>query len=224
MNKINHVAFIMDGNGRWGIKRNRGRNFGHYIGVQTLKKTVKSAIKLKIPTLTFYVFSTENWRRPKKEINFLLKLIGDYFNKELNNVISQGIKIKIIGEVKKLPYKLVKILKLTEKKTFHNKRVNVNLAINYGSKNEIVSSIKNIKNIRFIDEKKISRNLSTKDFPDPDILIRTGGKKRLSNFMLWQLAYTEIFFLEKLWPDFNSQDLKKVLNKFKTIKRNFGNI
>ena len=224
MNKINHVAFIMDGNGRWGIKRNRGRNFGHYIGVQTLKKTVKSAIKLKIPTLTFYVFSTENWRRPKKEINFLLKLIGDYFNKELNNVISQGIKIKIIGEVKKLPYKLVKILKLTEKKTFHNKRVNVNLAINYGSKNEIVSSIKNIKSIRFIDEKKISRNLSTKDFPDPDILIRTGGKKRLSNFMLWQLAYTEIFFLEKLWPDFNSQDLKKVLNKFKTIKRNFGNI
>ena len=224
MNKINHVAFIMDGNGRWGIKRNRGRNFGHYIGVQTLKKTVKSAIKLKIPTLTFYVFSTENWRRPKKEINFLLKLIGDYFNKELNNVISQGIKIKIIGEVKKLPYKLVKILKLTEKKSFHNKRVNVNLAINYGSKNEIVSSIKNIKNIRFIDEKKISRNLSTKDFPDPDILIRTGGKKRLSNFMLWQLAYTEIFFLEKLWPDFNSQDLKKILNKFKTIKRNFGNI
>ena len=224
MNKINHVAFIMDGNGRWGIKRNKGRNFGHYIGVQTLKKTVKSAIKLKIPTLTFYVFSTENWRRPKKEINFLLKLIGDYFNKELNNVISQGIKIKIIGEVKKLPYKLVKILKLTEKKTFHNKRVNVNLAINYGSKNEIVSSIKNIKSIRFIDEKKISRNLSTKDFPDPDILIRTGGKKRLSNFMLWQLAYTEIFFLEKLWPDFNSQDLKKVLNKFKTIKRNFGNI
>ena len=224
MNKINHVAFIMDGNGRWGIKRNKGRNFGHYIGVQTLKKTVKSAIKLKIPTLTFYVFSTENWRRPKKEINFLLKLIGDYFNKELNNVISQGIKIKIIGEVKKLPYKLVKILKLTEKKTFHNKRVNVNLAINYGSKNEIVSSIKNIKNIRLIDEKKINSNLSTKDFPDPDILIRTGGKKRLSNFMLWQLAYTEIFFLEKLWPDFNSQDLKKVLNKFKTIKRNFGNI
>ena len=224
MNKINHVAFIMDGNGRWGIKRNKGRNFGHYIGVQTLKKTVKSAIKLKIPTLTFYVFSTENWRRPKKEINFLLKLIGDYFNKELNNVISQGIKIKIIGEVKKLPYKLVKILKLTEKKKIKKKMGNFKLAINYGSKNEIVSSIKKIKNIRLIDEKKINSNLSTKDFPDPDILIRTGGKKRLSNFMLWQLAYTEIFFLEKLWPDFNSQDLKKVLNKFKTIKRNFGNI
>ena len=192
--------------------------------LNTLKKTVTSAIKFKIPTLTFYVFSTENWRRPKKEINFLLKLIGDYFNKELKNVISQGIKIKIIGDSKKLPYKLVKILKLTEKKTSHNKKVNVNLAINYGSKNEIVSSIKKIKNIRLIDEKKINSNLSTKDFPDPDILIRTGGKKRLSNFMLWQLAYTEIFFLEKLWPDFNSQDFKKVLNKFKTIKRNFGNI
>ena len=224
MNKINHVAFIMDGNGRWGIKRNRGRNFGHYIGVQTLKKTVKSAIKLKIPTLTFYVFSTENWRRPKKEINFLLKLIGDYFNKELNNVISQGIKIKIIGEVKKLPYKLVKILKLTEKKTFHNKRVNVNLAINYGSKNEIVSSIKNIKSIRFIDEKKISRNLSTKDFPDPDILIRTGGKKRLSNFMLWQLAYAELYFLDKLWPDFMPSDLKNIIKKYQITKRNYGGI
>ena len=224
MNKINHVAFIMDGNGRWGVKRHKGRNFGHYIGVQTLKKTVTSAIKFKIPTLTFYVFSTENWRRPKKEINFLLKLIGDYFNKELKNVISQGIKIKIIGDNKKLPNKLVKILKLTEKKTSHNKKINVNLAINYGSKNEIVSSIKNIKNIRLIDEKKINSNLSTKDFPDPDILIRTGGKKRLSNFMLWQLAYTEIFFLEKLWPDFNNQDFKKVLNKFKNIKRNFGNI
>ena len=216
MNKVNHVAFIMDGNGRWGVKRHRGRNYGHYIGVQTLRKTVKSAIKFKIPTLTFYVFSTENWKRPKKEINFLLKLIGDYFNKELKNVISQGIKIKIIGDNKKLPNKLVKILKLTEKKTSHNKKINVNLAINYG--------IKNIKNIRLIDEKKINSNLSTKDFPDPDILIRTGGKKRLSNFMLWQLAYTEIFFLEKLWPDFNNQDFKKVLDKYKNIKRNFGNI
>ncbi len=224
MNKVNHVAFIMDGNGRWGIKRHRGRNFGHYTGVQTLKKTVEGAIKFKIPTLTFYVFSTENWRRPKKEINFLLKLIGDYFNKELKNVISQGIKIKIIGDNKKLPNKLLKILKLTEKKTFHNKKINVNLAINYGSKNEIVSSVKRIKNLSLINEKKISSNLSTKDFPDPDILIRTGGKKRLSNFMLWQLAYTEIFFLEKLWPDFNNQDLKRVLNKFKSIKRNFGNI
>ncbi len=224
MNKVNHVAFIMDGNGRWGIKKHRGRNFGHYIGVQTLKKIVKGAIKFKIPTLTFYVFSTENWRRPKKEINFLLKLIGDYFYKEINNVITQGIKIKIIGNNKKLPSKLVKILKLTEKKTSHNKKVNVNLAINYGSKNEIVSSIKKIKNRSFINENKISRNLSTKDFPDPDILIRTGGKKRLSNFMLWQLAYTEIFFLEKLWPDFNNQDLKRVLDKFKSIKRNFGNI
>ena len=166
----------------------------------------------------------KNGYKGQKQIWFLLKLIGDYFNKELKNVISQGIKIKIIGDNKKLPNKLVKILKLTEKKTSHNKKINVNLAINYGSKNEIVTSIKNIKNIRLIDEKKISSNLSTKDFPDPDILIRTGGKKRLSNFMLWQLAYTEIFFLEKLWPDFNNQDLKRVLNKFKSIKRNFGNI
>ena len=224
MNKINHVAFIMDGNGRWGKKRKKGRNFGHYIGVQTLKKTVESAIKLKIPTLTFYVFSTENWKRPKKEINFLLKLIRDYFIKELNNVINQGIKIKILGNKNKLPLKLVRTLRLTEKKTIKNKKINVNLAINYGSKSEIISSFKKIKKNDFINEGQVSRNLSTKNFPDPDILIRTGGKKRLSNFMLWQLAYTEIFFLDKLWPDFNNQDLKRVLIKFKNIKRNFGNI
>tara|TARA_A100000164_G_C21855839_1_gene747487 strand:+ start:426 stop:1100 length:675 start_codon:yes stop_codon:yes gene_type:complete len=224
MNKINHVAFIMDGNGRWGKKRRKGRNFGHYIGVQTLKKTVESAIKLKIPTLTFYVFSTENWKRPKKEINFLLKLIRDYFIKELNNVINQGIKIKILGNKNKLPLKLVRTLRLTEKKTIKNKKINVNLAINYGSKSEIISSFKKIKKNDFINEGQVSRNLSTKNFPDPDILIRTGGKKRLSNFMLWQLAYTEIFFLDKLWPDFNNQDLKRVLIKFKNIKRNFGNI
>ncbi len=205
-------------------KRRKGRNFGHYIGVQTLKKTVESAIKLKIPTLTFYVFSTENWKRPKKEINFLLKLIRDYFIKELNNVINQGIKIKILGNKNKLPLKLVRTLRLTEKKTIKNKKINVNLAINYGSKSEIISSFKKIKKNDFINEGQVSRNLSTKNFPDPDILIRTGGKKRLSNFMLWQLAYTEIFFLDKLWPDFNNQDLKRVLIKFKNIKRNFGNI
>jgi len=224
MNKLNHVAFIMDGNGRWGKKRNKGRNFGHLNGVKTVRKIVKSSIKLKIPVLTFYVFSTENWKRPQSEINFLFKLITIYFKKELNNVVSNGIKINIIGQINKLPsklrYKLKDVVKLTKK----NKKIIVNLAINYGSKIEIVNTLKKLKNKKKISVNSLNKNLYTNNLPDPDVLIRTGGRKRLSNFMLWQLAYAEIYFLDKLWPDFNEQDLKKVINNFKKVKRNFGSI
>ncbi len=224
MNKLNHVAFIMDGNGRWGKKRNKGRNFGHLNGVKTVRKIVKSSIKLKIPVLTFYVFSTENWKRPQSEINFLFKLITIYFKKELNNVVSNGIKINIIGQINKLPsklrYKLKDVVKLTKK----NKKIIVNLAINYGSKIEIVNTLKKLRNKKKITVNSLNKNLYTNNLPDPDVLIRTGGHKRLSNFMLWQLAYAEIYFLDKLWPDFNEQDLKKVINNFKKVKRNFGSI
>ena len=224
MNKLNHVAFIMDGNGRWGKKRNKGRNFGHLNGVKTVRKIVKSSIKLKIPVLTFYVFSTENWKRPQSEINFLFELITIYFKKELNNVVSNGIKINIIGQINKLPskirYKLKDVVKLTEK----NKKIIVNLAINYGSKIEIVNALKKSKNKKKISVNSLNKNLYTNNLPDPDVLIRTGGHKRLSNFMLWQLAYAEIYFLDKLWPDFNEKDLKKVINNFKKVKRNFGSI
>ena len=222
MNKLNHVAFIMDGNGRWGQKRKKGRNFGHLNGVKTVKKIVQSSIKLKIPVVTFYVFSTENWKRPKSEINFLFKLIINYFKQELNNVISNGIKINIIGKINSLPLKINKTLKEAVKLTDKNKKIIVNLAINYGSKDEIVSASQKIKakiNIKSLDD-----NLFTKNLPDPDVLIRTGGHKRLSNFMLWQLAYAEIYFLDKLWPDFNNKDLFKIINNFKQIKRNFGSI
>ena len=214
----------MDGNGRWGKKRNKGRNFGHLNGVKTVRKIVKSSIKLKIPVLTFYVFSTENWKRPQSEINFLFKLITIYFKKELNNVVSNGIKINIIGQINKLPsklrYKLKDVVKLTKK----NKKIIVNLAINYGSKIEIVNTLKKLKNKKKISVNSLNKNLYTNNLPDPDVLIRTGGHKRLSNFMLWQLAYAEIYFLDKLWPDFNEQDLKKVINNFKKVKRNFGSI
>ena len=222
MNKLNHIAFIMDGNGRWGKKKNKSRNYGHYFGVKTVKKIVEKSIKLKIPIVTFYVFSTENWRRPKKEINFLFKLIKNYFNVELPNVIKNGIKIKIIGEVKNLPKSLKVILKNTEKKTNNNKKITVVLALNYGAKKEILNSLK--KSIKKITEKEICKNLYTKNMPDPDILIRTGGRKRLSNFMLWQLAYTELFFLDKLWPDFSSKDLEKIIKSYHNIKRNYGGI
>ena len=224
MNKLNHVAFIMDGNGRWGKKRNKGRNFGHLNGVKTVKKIVKSSIKLKIPVLTFYVFSTENWKRPQSEINFLFKLIISYFKKELNNVVLNGIKINIIGQINNLPLKIRSTLKEVIKLTKKNKKIIVNLAINYGSKVEIVNALQKSKNKKKISVNTLNKNLYTNHLPDPDILIRTGGHKRLSNFMLWQLAYAEIYFLDKLWPDFNDKDLKKVIKNFKKVKRNFGSI
>ena len=222
MNKLNHIAFIMDGNGRWGKKKKKGRNFGHIKGVEVVKKIVSSSVKFKIPVVTFYVFSSENWKRPKKEISFLFKLISNYFSKEIKSVMSQGIKINIIGEMNKLSPEVKKILKKTMHLTKKNKKILVNLAINYGSKNEILNAIKKTK--KELSLKNFEKNLFTKNIPHPDILIRTGGHQRLSNFMLWQLAYAELFFLKKLWPDFNSRDLKKVINQYKQSKRNFGAI
>ena len=224
MNKLNHVAFIMDGNGRWGKKRGKGRNFGHLNGVKTVKKIVETSLRLKIPIVTFYVFSTENWKRPKSEINFLFRLIVNYFKKELNNVISNGIKINIIGKINGLPLNIKTVLKNIINLTSKNKKITVNLAINYGSKHEITDAFKKINNKKKITIKNVEKNLYTENLPDPDILIRTGGHKRLSNFMLWQLAYSEIFFLDKLWPDFNQNDLKKIVRSFKKVKRNFGSI
>ena len=221
MNKLNHIAFIMDGNGRWGKNKNKGRNYGHLKGVETVKKIVESSIKLKIPFITFFVFSSENWKRPKTEIKFLFKLIKNYFHKEIDNVTKQGIKINILGEMSELPPDLKKILIKCENLTKKNKNINVNLAINYGAKNEILMAVKKSKKISL---KNLEKNLYTKNMPDPEILIRTGGNQRLSNFMLWQLAYTELFFLKKLWPDLKLIDLKNVIKKFKRIKRNYGAI
>ncbi len=224
MNKLDHVAFIMDGNGRWGKKRSKNRNFGHLNGVKTVKKIVEYSIKLGIPVVTFYVFSTENWKRPRGEINFLFKLIINYFNNELNNVISNGIKINIIGNLNELPLKVKSSLKKVIELTKKNEKIIVNLAVNYGSKYEIINTLKKLKNRKKIDIKSLEKELYTKNLPDPDILIRTGGHKRLSNFMLWQLAYAEIYFLDKLWPDFSGKDLKKIVNNYKKVKRNFGSI
>ena len=222
MNKLNHIAFIMDGNGRWGKKKRKERNYGHLKGVDTVKKIVKSSIRLKVPIVTFYVFSSENWKRPKTEISFLFRLIRNYFTKEIQSVTSQGIKINILGDLNKLSNELRSVLKKTEKLTKKNKRITVNLAINYGSRQEIFYAFRKLK--KRVNLRNFTKNLYTKNMPNPDILIRTGGKIRLSNFMLWQLAYTELFFLKKLWPDFNSLDLKKIIFKYKNIKRNFGSV
>lgn len=226
MNALNHVAIIMDGNGRWGLKKRKSRNYGHLQGIKTVETVIKSSIRQKIPFLTLYTFSTENWSRPESEINFLFDLIRRSLKKKLKNIIKQGIKINIIGRKDGLPKDIKQIIKIIEKKTFHNKVITLNLALNYGSKEEIINACKIfIKgNKKEINVQNFEKRLYTKDMPDPDILIRTGGAKRLSNFLLWQLAYSEIFFIDKLWPDFNKNDFNKIVKKFYNIKRNFGKI
>jgi len=224
MNLLNHVAIIMDGNGRWGLKNKNSRNLGHKQGLLTVEKIIKKSIEKKIKYLTLFAFSSENWKRPKFEINYLFKLLENFLDTKLLNLNKQNIKLKIIGR-KSFSSKLNKSLKNAEKLTSRNNKLQINLALNYGSKNEIIDGIKSlIKNKKKITQKNISESLYTKNIPDPDILIRTGETKRLSNFLLWQLAYTEIFFEKKLWPDFNESDYDKIIKKYMNIKRNFGNI
>ena len=223
MNSVKHVAIIMDGNGRWGIKHKNSRNAGHREGLNTVEMIIKESLKLNIKHLTLYTFSTENWKRPKKEINFLFNLLENFLLQKINELEKRGIKLKIIGEQKLFSNKLKKILKDSELKTSNNNKLQINLALNYGSKNEIINSVKIISKMKkTFTEKNIENNLYTRNIPNPDLLIRTGNTNRLSNFLLWQLAYTEIFFEKKLWPDFNSSDYKKILNTFKLLKRNFG--
>ena len=226
MNQINHVAIIMDGNGRWGLKKKRTRNYGHLKGLKSVETVIKAAIKQQISYLTLYTFSTENWRRPKNEINFLFNLIRKSLKKNLRKIIKQGIKINIIGKRQGLPKDISGIVNFVQKKTLHNKTIILNLALNYGSKEEILNACKNlvIKKNKKITINNFEKKLYTKNIPDPEILIRTGGVKRLSNFLLWQLAYTEIFFIDKLWPDFNENDFNNIIKKFFSIKRNFGKI
>ena len=225
MNPVKHVAIIMDGNGRWGIKNKNSRNAGHKAGLNSVESIIDECIKIKIKYLTLYAFSTENWKRPKKEINFLFNLLENFLRNKIGNLVKKKIKVKFIGEINNLPKKLKKLIKTSEKKTSKNSFLQINIALNYGSKNELIKAIKLIdKNNLKINESNIQKNLFTNNIPDPEILIRTGDTKRLSNFLLWQIAYSEIFFEKKLWPDFNSKDFKKIIIKFKKIKRNFGSI
>ena len=225
MNPVKHVAIIMDGNGRWGIKNKGSRNSGHKAGIKTVEMIINETLSEKIKYLTLYTFSTENWKRPKKEINFLFNLLENFLLKKIDNLIKKEIKLKFIGEKKKLPISLKKILKISEKKTSDFNRLQINIALNYGSKAEIINAIKLVINNRSkVNTNNIEKNLYTHGVPNPDLLIRTGNMKRLSNFLLWQLAYTEIYFEKKLWADFNKIDYRKILGRFKSIKRNFGAI
>ena len=225
MNPIKHVAIIMDGNGRWGIKNRGTRNAGHKAGLSSIEQIIEETIIHKIKFLTLYTFSTENWKRPKKEIFFLFNLLENFLSKKIKDLIKKNIKLKIIGNKKKFSIHLQNLLKESEKKTHKNNGLQINLALNYGAKEEIINSFKlTYKKKQLINEKNIENNFYTSGIPNPDLLIRTGNTHRLSNFLLWQLAYTEIFFEKKLWPDFKKNDYRKILNKFKLLKRNFGAI
>ena len=224
MNPLNHVAIIMDGNGRWGLKHKNSRNAGHKAGLRTVEKIIKETIKHKIKFLTLYAFSTENWKRPKKEINYLFNLLESFLNDKIEDLHKQNIKLKIIG-LKRFSKKLNNLLTSSEKKTSKNNKLQINLALNYGSKYELLNAFKSLqKNKDKVSEKNLNKYLQTNSIPDPDLLIRTGNTCRLSNFLLWQLAYSEIFFEKKLWPDFDNKDYNKIIRNFKNIKRNFGKI
>ena len=225
MNPPKHVAIIMDGNGRWGLKKKKSRNYGHKKGLETVDKIINAAINKEIKFLTLFVFSTENWKRPKKEITYLFDLLEYYIDNKIKNLLDRDVKIKVIGDIKLFPKLLIKKIKIVEKKSANKKQIQINMALNYGSRQEILRSIKNvIKKKININEKNITNNLYTKDIPDPEILIRTGDTNRISNFLMWQSIYTEIFFIKKLWPDFNQNDFNKIINKFNKIKRNFGGL
>tara|TARA_B100000886_G_scaffold115067_1_gene77453 strand:+ start:626 stop:1318 length:693 start_codon:yes stop_codon:yes gene_type:complete len=225
MNFPYHVAIIMDGNGRWGIKKKKSRNFGHKRGLITVGKIINAAIEKKIKYLTLFIFSTENWKRPIKEIKYLFKLLNTFIDKELDKIIKKNIKIKIIGNIKPFPNELKSKIKKVEKLTNKNTKIQINMALNYGSKQEIITSVnKLIKKKLKINELNIDKYLYTNGIPDPDILIRTGDTNRISNFLMWQSTYTEIFFEKKMWPDFSKKDFFSILNKYKKINRNFGGL
>ena len=225
MNPLNHVAIIMDGNGRWGLKKKNSRNYGHSKGVEVVENIISAALSKSIKYLTLYTFSTENWKRPKNEISFLINLLEKYIQKELHKFSKKNIKLKIIGNVTKFPRSLRTKLKNAEKFTKLNNGIQINIALNYGSKEEIINSVKKLNRLSIsINEKNISDHLYTKHIPDPELLIRTGNRNRLSNFLLWQSSYTEIFFIKKLWPDFTKKDFDKIINEFAKVRRNFGGI
>ena len=224
MNHLNHVAIIMDGNGRWGLKHKNSRNAGHKAGLNTVEKIIKETIKNKIKHLTLYAFSTENWKRPKKEIDFLFNLLENFLRNRIEELHKQNIKLKIIG-IKNFSKKLNKLLISAEKKTFKNKKLQINLALNYGSRFELINAFKNLqKNKGKINEKNLKKYLQTKDIPDPDLLIRTGNTKILSNFLLWQLAYSEIYISDVMWPDFNEFEFLKAIIDYQSRNRRFGGI
>jgi len=223
MNPIKHVAIIMDGNGRWGVKNKKSRNLGHKAGLVTAEKIIKETVKKKIKFITLYAFSTENWKRPKMEVEFLMKLLDNWLKKELETYMKNNVKFETIGDISKFSDKLKKRIEYTKEETKNNTKLTQVLALNYGSKNEITRAVKRlISSNEEITEENIQKNLDISR--DVDLLIRTSGEIRLSNFLLWQCAYAEMFFTNTLWPDFTAEELDKIIKSFHLRERRFGGI
>ena len=225
MTSPKHVAIIMDGNGRWGLKKKNSRTYGHKKGISVVEEIIEAAIQKQIMYLTLFVFSTENWKRPSSEISYLFNLLSSYIDSETNKLLKNNIKIRIIGNINPFPKKLKLKLKKIQTLTKVNNKIQINMALNYGSREEIINTIKKMNKKKIIiNEKNINKNLYTNNTPDPEILIRTGNTNRISNFLIWQSIYSEIFFVKKMWPDFTKKDFFKIINKFKKINRNFGGL
>lgn len=228
----NHVAIIMDGNGRWAKKKRMPRNYGHTQGSKVAEKICEDAYKMGIKYLTLYAFSTENWARPKEEVDALMKLLSTYLSNSIKTSSKNNMRVRVIGDRSGLSPEIIKSINELEEASKNNTGLNFQVAINYGSRNEITRAVKslakdlkeNIINVDDIDEALFTNYLDTKDIPDPDLLIRTSGEQRLSNYLLWQLAYTEFYFTDTLWPDFTKEDLSKAIEQYNSRTRNFGGI
>ena len=228
----NHVAIILDGNGRWAKKRNMPRNYGHTQGSKAVEKICEDAYKMGIKYLTVYAFSTENWKRPKEEVDAIMKLLRTYLATSMKTAKKNNMRVRILGDKSKLSEDIIKSIDELEEATKNNTGLNLQVAINYGSRDEIVRAIKalsldikkNIIDINNIDETTMNNYMDTRGIPDPDLLIRTSGEKRLSNFLLWQLAYTEFYFTDVLWPDFDKKELMKAIEYYSGRTRKFGAI
>lgn len=230
--KPNHLAIIMDGNGRWAQQRGLSRQAGHREGVETARQVVREVEALSIPFLTLYAFSSENWSRPRREVSFLMSLIGNYIETDLEELVQNGTRLRILGRRTGLSKKLLSLIERAEARTAENTRLNLQLAFNYGGRNEIVDAVAKIAQAvldgqvmpQDIDENIFADALTTKGLPDPDLIIRTSGEYRLSNFLLWQAAYAEFYFSSVLWPDFSRQELDIALDNYATRNRRFGKV
>ena len=227
-----HVAIIMDGNGRWAKSRNLPRQMGHKAGVETIRKIIKEADKLGIKYMTLYAFSTENWKRPKDEVSALMKLLVTYLKQEIDQLHEKGVLINVLGDISKLPKECIDEINKSVEKTKNNKGITMNIALNYGGRDEIIHAIKGIINdekegkinISEIDAVLVNKYLYTANMPDPDLIIRPSGEQRLSNFLLWQCAYSEFWYSNINWPDFSENDLRKAIYDYQKRNRRFGGV
>lgn len=223
-----HVAIILDGNGRWAQKRNMPRTFGHKNGAENVVDIAIHAKKRGVKYLTLYAFSTENWKRPKKEVDYLMKLLIKFVNDKIDQLMEEDCKLNFLGDLSAIPDQTRKAVELALDRTKDNKSLFINIALNYGGRNELVHAFKSIISQGYkaedIDEKLISEYLYTKDIPDPDLLIRPGGELRISNFLIYQIAYSELYFTDKLWPDFSYEDFDNAIEEYSRRNRRFGDV